>query len=90
MSSAWGPCLTSEEQGRYVIINHCIFGQRTSQIGEFIHDIQEALSIVIFSGTWLVPGFGWNITDFFRLIVSPNPNRRSALVRDDDALCVVD
>ena len=31
------------------------------------------LSIVIFGGTWLVPGFGWNITFvFFRLIVSRN------------------
>ena len=78
MSSVWGPCLTSVEQGcnydgtihvdfraqahttfipealgwsaerstclsktcKDDIINHCIFGQRTFQICEFIHDIQ--------------------------------------------------
>ena len=39
------------------------------------------LSIVIFGGTWLVLGFGWNITSvFFRLIVSPN--RWAALAKE--------
>ena len=46
----------------------------------------NVLSIVIFGGTWLVPGFGWNITSvFFRLIVSPN--RRAALARVGDSHC---
>ena len=39
------------------------------------------LSIVIFVATWLLPGFGWNITSvFFRLTVSPN--RRAALGKE--------
>ena len=45
------------------------------------------LSIVIFGGTWLVPGFGWNITSvYFRLIVSPNS--RVALAKESVMLFI--
>ena len=45
------------------------------------------LSILIFAGTWLVPGFGWNITVFFRLNVSPN--QRAALAEESVILFIL-
>ena len=52
-------------------------------------DDKGTLSIVIFDGTWMVTGFGWNITSvFFRLIVSPN--RWAALTKELVILTVVD
>ena len=49
---------------------------------------KRTLSIVIFGGTWLVPGFGWNITSvFFRLIMSPN--RQAALAKESVILFIL-